>query len=181
MCCVYNNYPELIIYYYFLTGNNYIILPYHLFCLTDECKDSGIIHFHDQIIIIIKNIFHLSVLFPIVFILCIAIFLFEFFSQGHCLLEMPSGTGKTITLLSLIVAYMLAHPLDVTKLIYCSRTVPEIEKVIEELKKLMDYYEKRKGQKLNMLGLVLSSRKNLCIHPQVCNVLSDNCVCVYLL
>lgn len=26
-------------------------------------------------------------------------------NQGHCLLEMPSGTGKTITLLSLIVAY----------------------------------------------------------------------------
>jgi DNA excision repair protein ERCC-2 len=25
--------------------------------------------------------------------------------QGHCLLEMPSGTGKTISLLSLIVAY----------------------------------------------------------------------------
>ena len=27
--------------------------------------------------------------------------------QGHCLLEMPSGTGKTISLLSLIVAYIL--------------------------------------------------------------------------
>lgn len=26
--------------------------------------------------------------------------------QGHCLLEMPSGTGKTVSLLSLIVAYM---------------------------------------------------------------------------
>lgn len=25
--------------------------------------------------------------------------------KGHCLLEMPSGTGKTITILSLAVAY----------------------------------------------------------------------------
>lgn len=25
--------------------------------------------------------------------------------QGHCVLEMPSGTGKTVSLLSLIVAY----------------------------------------------------------------------------
>lgn len=74
--------------------------------------------------------------------------------QGHGVLEMPSGTGKTISLLSLIVAYQRvscpggvlgfqevyrclnvsfcfpqAFPLDVTKLIYCSRTVPEIEKV----------------------------------------------------
>lgn len=42
---------------------------------------------------------------------------------------MPSGTGKTISLLSLIIAYQKAFPLEVTKLIYCSRTVPEIEKV----------------------------------------------------
>ncbi|CAK9819094.1 General transcription and DNA repair factor IIH helicase subunit XPD [Anthophora plagiata] len=88
-------------------------------------------------------------------------------AKGHCLLEMPSGTGKTITLLSLIVAYMLENPLDITKLIYCSRTVPEIEKVIEELKKLMDYYEKETETKPKIVGLVLSSRKNMCIHPEV--------------
>lgn len=84
---------------------------------------------------------------------------------------MPSGTGKTITLLSLIVAYMLEHPLDVTKLIYCSRTVPEIEKVIEELKKLMEYYEKEIKSKPKIVGLVLSSRKNMCIHPEVIKIL----------
>ena len=88
-------------------------------------------------------------------------------AKGHCLLEMPSGTGKTITLLSLIVAYMLENPLDITKLIYCSRTVPEIEKVIEELKKLIDYYEKETESKPKIVGLVLSSRKNMCIHPEV--------------
>ncbi|XP_014749243.1 PREDICTED: TFIIH basal transcription factor complex helicase XPD subunit-like [Sturnus vulgaris] len=50
-------------------------------------------------------------------------------AKGHGVLEMPSGTGKTVSLLSLIVAYQRAHPLDVSKLIYCSRTVPEIQKV----------------------------------------------------
>eukprot|EP00124_Ichthyophonus_hoferi_P004383 Ihof_evm1s474 gene=Ihof_evmTU1s474 len=49
-------------------------------------------------------------------------------ARGHCLLEMPSGTGKTITLLALIVAYQRANP-KMGKLVYCSRTVPEIEKV----------------------------------------------------
>ncbi|KAL3275707.1 hypothetical protein HHI36_020456 [Cryptolaemus montrouzieri] len=88
-------------------------------------------------------------------------------AKGHCLLEMPSGTGKTTTLLSLVVAYMLDRPFDVRKLIYCSRTVPEIEKVMEELKKLLDYYEKMDGQYPRLTGLVLSSRKNLCIHPEV--------------
>ncbi|XP_050301737.1 general transcription and DNA repair factor IIH helicase subunit XPD [Anthonomus grandis grandis] len=88
-------------------------------------------------------------------------------AKGHGLLEMPSGTGKTTTLLSLIVAYMIENPHSVRKLIYCSRTVPEIEKVMEELKKLLDYYEKLDGQYPSLVGLVLSSRKNMCIHPQV--------------
>lgn len=45
--------------------------------------------------------------------------------------------------------------------------MPEIEKVIAELKNLMDYYEKNAAIKPNMTGLVLSSRKNMCIHPEV--------------
>uniref|UniRef100_A0A8C6LF01 DNA 5'-3' helicase n=1 Tax=Nothobranchius furzeri TaxID=105023 RepID=A0A8C6LF01_NOTFU len=80
---------------------------------------------------------------------------------------MPSGTGKTISLLSLIVAYQRAFPLEVTKLIYCSRTVPEIEKVVEELRKLMEFYAKETEEVNNFLALALSSRKNLCIHPEV--------------
>nr|XP_057937020.1 general transcription and DNA repair factor IIH helicase subunit XPD isoform X2 [Doryrhamphus excisus] len=88
-------------------------------------------------------------------------------AKGHGVLEMPSGTGKTISLLSLIVAYQRAFPLDVTKLIYCSRTVPEIEKVVEELRKLMEFYSKETGEKNNFLALALSSRKNLCIHTEV--------------
>lgn len=64
---------------------------------------------------------------------------------------------------------MIEQPLEVRKLIYCSRTVPEIEKVLEELKKLMAYYEKENGEHPKLVGVVLSSRKNLCIHPEVCN------------
>ncbi|ELT96293.1 hypothetical protein CAPTEDRAFT_129050, partial [Capitella teleta] len=88
-------------------------------------------------------------------------------AQGHCALEMPSGTGKTVSLLSLIVAYMKQRPLDVTKLIYCSRTVPELEKVVEELKNLIEYYERETGEPSTLVGLALSSRKNLCIHPEL--------------
>ena len=87
-------------------------------------------------------------------------------AKGHCVLEMPSGTGKTVSLLSLIVAYMNANPSDVVKLIYCSRTIPEIEKVMEELKKLLAYYEKL-GEEVKFVALSLSSRKNLCLHPEV--------------
>ena len=55
--------------------------------------------------------------------------------------QMPTGTGKTITLLSLITSYQLAHP-EVGKLIYCTRTVPEMEKVLQELKELVDYRDR---------------------------------------
>ncbi|XP_076318651.1 general transcription and DNA repair factor IIH helicase subunit Xpd isoform X3 [Tachypleus tridentatus] len=60
-----------------------------------------------------------------------------------------------------------AKPSELAKLIYCSRTVPEIEKALEELKGLIAYYEKETGQKSSCVALCLSSRKNLCIHPQV--------------
>lgn len=85
---------------------------------------------------------------------------------GHCLLEMPSGTGKTITLLSLIVAYIQSRPNKI-KLVYCSRTVPEIEKALAELDNLIKFRTKVLGREEPFLGLGLSSRKNLCVHPEV--------------
>ncbi|VDM03836.1 unnamed protein product [Schistocephalus solidus] len=89
-------------------------------------------------------------------------------AKGHGVLEMPSGTGKTVSLLSLIVAYMKAHPNAVEKFIYCSRTVPELEKVIEEMKELDKYYAKETGERgCGLLAIALSSRKNLCIERSV--------------
>lgn len=66
--------------------------------------------------------------------------------------------------------YLFLHqqyPNVVTKLIYCSRTVPEIEKVVEELKRLVKYIEEETKTPTNLLGLCLSSRKNMCINENV--------------
>lgn len=92
-------------------------------------------------------------------------------AKGHCVLEMPSGTGKTVSLLSLIIAYQHHEKLagrPERKLIYCSRTVPEIEKALEELKRLMEYRKDVHGvHDPEFLGFGLTSRKNLCVHPSV--------------
>ncbi|KKA20188.1 DNA repair helicase [Rasamsonia emersonii CBS 393.64] len=85
---------------------------------------------------------------------------------GHCVLEMPSGTGKTISLLSLIVAYQQFYP-EHRKLIYCSRTMSEIEKALTELKALMKYRSQQLGYTEDFRALGLTSRKNLCLHPSV--------------
>ncbi|PWO00867.1 putative RAD3-DNA helicase/ATPase [Tilletiopsis washingtonensis] len=112
-------------------------------------------------------------------------------ANGHCVLEMPSGTGKTVSLLSLIVSYQKFHP-AARKLIYCSRTVPEIEKALAELHALMAYRQRYndpenapgigpsgtypgrdtplpegQGVPEEILAAGLSSRKNLCVHPSV--------------
>lgn len=93
-------------------------------------------------------------------------------ATGHCVLEMPSGTGKTVSLLSLIVSYQQFFPVK-RKLIYCSRTVPEIEKALAELKRLMGYRisvaetTEQRAKEEAFTGLGLTSRKNLCIHPEV--------------
>lgn len=85
--------------------------------------------------------------------------------EGHCLIEMPSGTGKTIALLSIAVSHQL-HMKDAGKafprIVYCSRTVSEIEKALTELKILVKYIGM--CRKASFLGLGLSARKNLCIN-----------------
>lgn len=85
---------------------------------------------------------------------------------GNCILEMPSGTGKTVSLLSLIIAYQQHQP-EKRKLIYCSRTMSEIEKALHELKALMKYRTEQLGYEEDFRGLGLTSRKNLCLHPSV--------------
>ena len=116
-------------------------------------------------------------------------------AKGHGLLEMPTGTGKTVSLLSLITSYQYAHP-DAGKLIYCTRTVPEMGKAIDELKRVMHYRKQvlssttslsssnpttttitsssssPSANKVNhfgedILAVCLSSRRNMCIHPDV--------------
>ncbi|KAK7978547.1 hypothetical protein PG996_004596 [Apiospora saccharicola] len=85
---------------------------------------------------------------------------------GNCVLEMPSGTGKTVSLLSLIVAFQQHQP-EPRKLIYCSRTMSEIEKALAELQSLMKYRAEELGYVEEFRGLGLTSRKNLCLHPSV--------------
>ena len=95
-------------------------------------------------------------------------------AKGHGILEMPTGTGKTVSLLSLITSYQAAHPDTVGKLIYCTRTVPEMSKTVEELKRVMEYRTReltRLGRPppADMLAVCLSSRRNLCVHPSLAN------------
>jgi DNA excision repair protein ERCC-2 len=88
-------------------------------------------------------------------------------AQGHCMLEMPTGTGKTVSLLSLVLAYKHAHP-TAGKLVYCTRTVPEMAKCVEELKRLVAYRQSHLGDKAaGLTAVCLSSRRNMCVQPRV--------------
>lgn len=57
---------------------------------------------------------------------------------------------------------------------YCSRTVPEIDKALEELARLVEYREEMTGEKSDFLGIGLSSRRNLCINTDVLAAASSN-------
>ena len=82
-------------------------------------------------------------------------------ARGQGLLEMPTGTGKTVCVFALICAYQAAHP-EVGKLIFCTRTVPEMTKALGELRVIVEF----RGD-LNFLGVGISARKNMCVHPTV--------------
>ena len=90
---------------------------------------------------------------------------------------MPTGTGKTVCLLSLILSYIKMKKPHF-KLVYCTRTIVEMEKTLAELRFVMEKRSKEfqdeevKGDDQNqlnspILAMCLSSRKNLCIHERV--------------
>ena len=74
--------------------------------------------------------------------------------EGHAILEMPTGTGKTISLLSLIISYIVEKAPNF-KLIYCTRTVVEMEKVGILLLCLGSYFQ------LTILKFVCLPCKNI--------------------
>ena len=91
--------------------------------------------------------------------------------EGHGILEMPTGTGKTVCLLALTVSYIKFKKPNF-KLVYCTRTIVEMEKTLEELKQVMkhrsiDFKDDDASLYSSVLALCLSSRRNLCIHPKV--------------
>lgn len=77
---------------------------------------------------------------------------------------MPTGTGKTVSVLSGTISYMLQYPDKYTKLIYCTRTVVEMEKTLKELQFIMNKIDEEIGKKQKILGVGLSARRNLCIN-----------------
>uniref|UniRef100_A0A0N4ZG37 General transcription and DNA repair factor IIH helicase subunit XPD n=1 Tax=Parastrongyloides trichosuri TaxID=131310 RepID=A0A0N4ZG37_PARTI len=88
-------------------------------------------------------------------------------NRGHALIEMPSGTGKTSTILSLSVAYMNKYPNSVDKIIYCTRTIPEMHKTAEELKKLIALYKTKKNYEIPITAVTMASRKFMCLNKNV--------------
>ncbi len=80
---------------------------------------------------------------------------------------MPTGTGKTVCLVSLITSYQFQYP-QTGKLIYCTRTVPEMTKCMSEIKRVIEYRKNTVGPLgEKILAVCLSSRRNMCVNAKV--------------
>ncbi|EPY32008.1 regulator of telomere elongation helicase 1 [Strigomonas culicis] len=84
----------------------------------------------------------------------------------HGLLESPTGTGKTMSLLCATLAYRLAQKrrfcgeaYEGCRIIYCSRTHAQLAQVIRELK--------RTAYAKEITMAVLGSREHLCVNNEV--------------
>ncbi|KAH0788653.1 putative helicase [Histomonas meleagridis] len=91
-------------------------------------------------------------------------------THKNALLESPTGTGKSLALLSTALASQEADP-SIHQIIYTSRTHSQLQQLIGEYKKL-PYFPQ--------MG-ILASRKHLCIHPIVSKSADVNSECRKLL
>ncbi len=84
--------------------------------------------------------------------------------------HLVSGIFLFISLLAIILTNSLTqyqYP-QTGKLVYCTRTVPEMSKCMEEIKRVIAYRESILGPAGGkVLALCLSSRRNMCIHPRI--------------
>ena len=90
-------------------------------------------------------------------------------SNTQVMLEMPTGTGKTVCLLAATLAWLSHRQDSHEKIIFCSRTISELEKVCTEVKNIFDAYKKSFEQSAvhKFLAVILTSRKNLCVNDSV--------------
>ena len=57
------------------------------------------------------------------------------------------------------------------------RGVSSLSQAVDEMKRLLEVYQRDIGHTPEILALALSSRKNLCIHPEVCAPSDSSLVC----
>lgn len=95
---------------------------------------------------------------------------------GLSLLNSKSFKNTSDRILSSALHVLVTFPFafdshTLGKLIYCTRTVQEMDKVMAELKQLIDQRAedmRSEGLKApDILAVCLSSRRNMCIHPEV--------------
>ena len=83
--------------------------------------------------------------------------------KGHGMYEMPSCAGKSICTLALLLAH-IKQATPKRKVVYCVRTLTDLEKIAEELKALTSSQDSKDGNGHELLALSLSTKSNLCIH-----------------
>ena len=89
-------------------------------------------------------------------------------AKGHGAWKCPPEL-EDYPLLSLITSYQLQYP-HACGNIYCTRTVPEMEKVLAELKGLQKYREEnveKEGERHAHFSVRIVVEENLCVNPKV--------------
>lgn len=113
----------------------------------------------------------------------------SFKTKNNLMIEMHAGAGKTICLLSAAVSFLIYTRSkqnnredlqlfeDDPQFIYCTRTVPETEKTLGELKMLINYIQNNFSihSNIKFLGIGLTSRKHFCTNPKIKHNIEIEC------
>ncbi|OHS92877.1 DNA repair helicase UVH6 [Tritrichomonas foetus] len=94
----------------------------------------------------------------------------SFDANGPCILELPSGCGKNITVFSLVLAYLATHP-NMGPLVYGVTSIASFERVIRDLQIVVEARQKVSDLDFdkNFVYVPFLSRELSCVNSAVLN------------
>jgi len=90
-------------------------------------------------------------------------------ASTNSFIQVPPALTQAICFFSFYVSTYLQNSATIPRVVYSAKSTMEIEHAMKGLKLVLDYIEKKHNIKVDILGLCISEKKNLCVNESVCN------------
>ena len=90
-------------------------------------------------------------------------------ASTNSFIQVPPALAQAVCFFSFYVSTYLKNSATIPRVVYSAKSTTEVEHAMSGLKFVVDYIEKKHNKTVDLLGLCISEKKNLCVNTSVCN------------